>query len=426
MEWIGADGKINELIFCRAFCENRPLKYIDGKIYSPDGEQSAEDIKSEIAAQLFAGGITTSIAKRTGNLFDTLKLFCHSEPLPLNDKEIHLQNGVLKTDGSFYSERTFCANRLNVSFNSHCSRPQNFLDFLTALFDDEDILTLQEYLGYCLIPSTKAQTAMFIIGNGGEGKSRIGIILKEIFKGAMITGDFHRVETDRFFRYNLINKLIMVDDDMQLSALKTTGYVKSIITAETPIDVEAKGKQSQQAMLYSRFLCFGNGSPQALYDKSDGFARRLLIISVKPKPQNRVDDPYIADRFIAEKEGIFVWMFFGLRRLLDNDFRFTISEKTKQNLSDAQAENCNIIQFMADREYIEYGNFTISGAELYSAYTLWCFRNTMEAIKKQIFIKWLKGNQSKLKISDDGNVVDSSGHRVRGFRGLHLNRGAGI
>ena len=46
----------------------------------------------------------------------------------------------------------------------------------------DDITTLQEFMGYCLIPSTKAQAMMFIIGNGGEGKSRIGIIMKEIFK----------------------------------------------------------------------------------------------------------------------------------------------------------------------------------------------------------------------------------------------------
>ena len=73
----------------------------------------------------------------------------------------------------------------------------------------------------------------------------------------MLTGSFHRIETDRFFRYNLIGKLLMVDDDMDMSSLTSTGVVKSIITAETPIDVEAKGQQSIQAKLYSRFLCFG-------------------------------------------------------------------------------------------------------------------------------------------------------------------------
>ena len=94
------------------------------------------------------------------------------------------------------------------------------------MLDMEDITTLQEYLGYCLIPSTRGQAMLFIIGNGGEGKSRIGIVLQEIFKSAMITGNFQRIETDKFFRYNLQNKLLMLDDDMQMTALPSTGYIK--------------------------------------------------------------------------------------------------------------------------------------------------------------------------------------------------------
>ncbi len=37
--------------------------------------------------------------------------------------------------------------------------------------------TLQEYIGYCLIPSNKGQRMMVIKGNGGEGKSQIGAVL---------------------------------------------------------------------------------------------------------------------------------------------------------------------------------------------------------------------------------------------------------
>ena len=43
--------------------------------------------------------------------------------------------------------------------------------FLSELLEDEDILTLQEYLGYRLIPTTRGQTMMLLKGNGGEGKA---------------------------------------------------------------------------------------------------------------------------------------------------------------------------------------------------------------------------------------------------------------
>ena len=57
----------------------------------------------------------------------------------------------------------------------------------------------------------------------------------------------------------------MLDDDMQMSALSTTGIIKNLVTAEIPVDVEAKGFQSEQAILYPRFLCFGNVNRKLLF-----------------------------------------------------------------------------------------------------------------------------------------------------------------
>ena len=53
--------------------------------------------------------------------------------------------------------------------------------FLSELLGPEDIPALQEYLGYCLIPSTKGQKMLMLIGKGGEGKSRIGVVMNAIF-----------------------------------------------------------------------------------------------------------------------------------------------------------------------------------------------------------------------------------------------------
>ena len=416
------NGKsINEVEFCTEFVQNRPLKCIGGKLYSIDGEVSDSEICHDISVML-TEFVTTGISRKVKSLLEALKLFCHSEPIPVSENEIHLLNGILKTDGTWISEKRFCVNRLNVFYrtemqNGNC-RPDNFLKFLDELLDFEDIKTLQEYLGYCLIPSTKGQAMLFIIGNGGEGKSRIGVVLQEIFKSAMVTGNFQRIETDRFFRYNLQNKLLMLDDDMQMSALSTTGIIKNLVTAEIPVDVEAKGFQSEQAILYPRFLCFGNGSPKALYDKSDGFARRLLILTTKQKPPNRIDDPYLAEQFITEKEKIFCWIFDGLKRLINNNFRFTISEKTRRNVSEAMADNCNIIEFLSDKGYIEFGaDFQESTTNLYSGYIDWCHKNLLTELKKDTFSGWLKANSEKYNIRFSTHIKTDN-REVRGYKGI--------
>ncbi|MCM1334708.1 MAG: DUF5906 domain-containing protein [Bacteroides sp.] len=419
--WLIDNDKIDEIEFCRAFCAENPLKCICGRFYGIEGEVNDNDIRADIASHLADCGITTNVAKRVKALFDLLRLYCHSALLPLNEAEIHVANGILRTDGSFVTKKSFCRNRFHLSYRPQACQPKHFLAFLDELLEPEDVLTLQEYLGYCLIPSTKGQAALFIIGNGGEGKSRLGVVLHSLFGESMIFGDFHRVETDRFFRYNLVDKLLMVDDDLRLSALKSTGYIKTIITAETPIDVEAKGKQSEQAMLYCRFLCFGNGSPKALYDKSEGFGRRLIILSTKPKPANRVDDPFICNRFFEEKEKIFAWLFTGLRRLIDNDFHFSLSEKTKRNIAKAAEDNCNIITFLSDAPDLIFGVGEVGGAELYNYYLLWCERNTAIPVSRNDFSAWLHINSPRYGIIPCENVRDRNGKRVRGFRGMSLN-----
>ena len=73
-------------------------------------------------------------------------------------------------------EKELCLNRLPVEYQPDAPAPTKWLEFLDSLLIPEDILTLQEYLGYLLIPSTKAQKMLVMTGKGGEGKSRIGLL----------------------------------------------------------------------------------------------------------------------------------------------------------------------------------------------------------------------------------------------------------
>lgn len=420
--WLEDKGIINEPCFCKEFLKEKPLICVNNIFFDYDGEISEQDISARVY-DILKNHITTGLPRKVDNIIKTLKLECRRDSLPVSEDEIHLQNGTLKTDGTWIPEKKFCANRLNVSYDpeiwNESYYPENFLMFLMDMLDMDDITTLQEYLGYCLIPSTKAQSALFIIGNGGEGKSCIGVVMQEIFGSALISGSFQKIETNRFFRYNLQNKLIMLDDDMQLNALPSTGIIKSLITSRIPVEIEAKGKQSEQVQLYARFLCFGNGSPKALYDKSTGFSRRLIIISTKPIPENRKNNPNITDIFITEKEKIFCWMYDGLRRLIANNFKFTISEKTRQNVNEVMKEGCNIPEFLEDSSYISFGNdYSESSQALYSAYCDWCRCNLMTEMNKKAFCSWFKNNAGRLNITPTNHCTCGTRNNVRGYKGI--------
>lgn len=420
-DWLTDDLKVDELKFCYYFTAQHPLKCIGGRFFDYDGIVDENSLENEVY-QMLRTGISTGLAKRVSNIMDTLRLYAYSEPIPPDLEYIHVQNGKLDLKGNFYPYKEFCNNRLNIWYDPEIRNgtyyPEKFLEFLLEMLDPKDVDTLQEYLGYLLIPSTKGQKMLFLIGQGGEGKSRIGIVLREIFGDSMITGNIQRIETDRFFRYNLKDKLLMIDDDMQMSALPSTGYIKNLVTAETPTDVEAKGKQSEQALLYTRLLCFGNGSPKALYDKSKGFSRRMLILTTRNLPEKRITDPHIADKFIAEKDKIFCWIYDGLCRLIENNYRFTVSEKAKLDIREAMQDNCNIPEFMADTDRVKYGeNLCVSSSKLYNAYCAWCEDNALTVLKRDTFFSWLKQNQQDFNIKYSYHIRQEN-KRVRGFTGI--------
>lgn len=423
-DWMLDKVTVNEMKFCKMFTEKHPLKCIGGRFYDYYGLVDENALGNEIY-RILRQAVWFGLPKKVTLIMDTLRHYCYSEPLLPDTKYIHLLNGKLDLNGNFYPQKDFCNNRLNVWYkpeiwNSGAYYPEKFLTFLLELLAPEDVTTLQEYLGYLLLPSTKGQKMMFIIGQGGEGKSRIAIVLREIFGDNMITGNFQRIESDRFFRYNLKDKLLMVDDDMQMSALPSTGYIKNLVTAEIPIDVEAKGKQSEQALLYTRLLCFGNGSPKALYDKSKGFSRRMIILTTLTPPENRVVDPNIADKFIAEKDKIFCWMFDGLRRLTANNYRFTISDKAQLNVKETMQDSCNIPDYLADSSRVNYGEkLCVTSSALYNSYYKWCEDNALTALKRETFISWVKQNEGKYSIAYSTNIA-SNGRNVRGFKGIAL------
>ena len=97
----------------------------------------------------------------------------------------------------------------------------------------------------------------------------------------------------------------------------------------------------------------GNKPLQALYDRSDGFYRRQLVLTTKEKPVDRADDPDLAEKMKAEAEGIFLWAFEGLQRLVANNFKFTESERIRENREAVKRDNNNIFDFMDSEGYIQ-------------------------------------------------------------------------
>lgn len=415
------DKTINEVSFADEYIKNHPVKCLHGVLYDIEGYVSDDKIKSDIYHEI-KNYVATGVDKKIENLLKVIKISCQVEDFPNDTDKIHFNNGTYSISEGFSEHKQWTLNRLPVSYNPDASEPKHWLKFLNELLDKDDIPTLQEFMGYCLIPCTKAQTMLLVIGKGGEDKSRIGVVLRHILGENMNTGSIKKLETNRFCPADQEGKLLLLDDDMSIEGLPSTNVIKTIVTAEGKMDLEKKGQQSYQGLIYARLMGLGNGALKALYDRSNGFYRRQLILTTKDKPTDRIDDKNLSQKLIAETDGIIIWCLQGLHRLIENGFEFTLSEKAKRNKSDVIKDNNNIVEFLNSDGYIAFDpKGTATSKDLYKIYTDFCYDNAIKPIISAVtFFKYMNENAESLKINPTKNLKGEYGKIVRGFKGIKI------
>ena len=413
------DKHFNEVLFCEDFLSAHPMVCVDGSFFTVEGRVADEEGIRKQIYEMLRPHFTSGTARRATSLLETLRLEAYTQELPIQEDRIHVANGTLFLNGEFRAEKEFCRNRLPIRYDPSAPQPVTWLRFLSDLLEPEDILTLQEYLSYCLIPTNRGQVMMLLKGNGGEGKSRIGVVMQKMLGSNLKNGSIAKVERSPFARADLEHELLMVNDDMRMEALRQTNYVKSIVTAQGKMDLERKGKQSYQGWMFARLLAFSNGDLQALYDRSDGFYRRQLVLTTREKPAGRIDDPDLAEKMKAEAEGIFLWAFEGLQRLVANNFKFTESQRTQDNREAVKRDNNNVFDFLESEGYIRLkADCTISSKDLYEIYRMWCEENNLTPLKRRSFSESVIVNQSKYNLEYCNKITNAAGRRVWGFFGI--------
>ena len=413
------NGKsINTTVFCQEYLKTHELRCINGTFFTPDGYCPAQNIRAEVY-DMIKHHVCSYPAQTASNIVENLKIEARADELLVDEDLINFANGTLNiSDSHWTEEKFFCRNRLPAVYTGADAKdPENWTRFVHELFEPMDADTLQEYMGYCMISSTAAQKMLLIIGNGGEGKSRIGVVMKEILGDNMNSGSIPKLETNSFAKADLEHKLLMVDDDMRIEQLPTTNSLKAVITAEGLMDLEKKGQQSYQGLMYCRLMAFSNGFLKSANDDSYGFFRRQLILMTKPRPKNRIDDPFLSKKLRAERDQIAMWALRGLYRLKRNNFRFTVSDKSKTAIMSAMDEANNVVSFLRSK-----GSFTfdpegeITSREFYNIYKCWCDDNAVEATDKKRVISYLRAHCHEYGLT---YAQVRCGYKyVRGFRGM--------
>jgi putative DNA primase/helicase len=437
VDWISFDEtgtvNINDKKFAEWYVKRNELYCINDRFYTRYGQISDNEFRNNIH-NIIGGIITTRLSAKVESLLASVKNEAFTK-LDAPDKykvqfdniSFDVRHGKLEECDTF-----FTLHQIPHNYDAKADCPK-FKRFINNLFYEEDIPVIQEYLGYCLVPNTLAQTALFIVGEGGEGKSRITILMEHIIgHDNVVIGDFIGLQ-DKFSTTSLDKQMMFIDDDLSLEALDDTSNFKKIVTAETTMEVEPKGKPKYKTKLYSRILCCGNGAIQSKFDRSDGFYRRLLISKVKPVHYDKPDRT-LSDQLDKEIPGIINWLLEGLCRVVRNGFIIEPSVRMTQELQSVRDSSDTIQLFMSDEQFIEYTgdkDDKVSIKQLYDAYENWCQDNNYLVIHKNTFGKVIrktyKANLSK-KIMNPQRVSDLISQekvyinkkQVRGIVGVQL------
>ena len=167
---------------------------------------------------------------------------------------------------------------------------------------------------------------------------------------------------------------------------------------------------------------FGSSSRRSCFvdtAQSRGTAQLLCCCLLYTSPADRTDDPFLVEKMCAELEGILLWCLEGLHRLVQNNFRFTVSPKAAANVDTIKRSSNNVIDFMESEGYFRFkADYSISSKDFYEIYKLWCEDNACHSVSAIRFSAELRQNDRRYNLEATNNIYLPGGRRVRGFVGI--------
>src|SRR5471032_480914 len=280
------------------------------------------------------------------------------------------------------AHRRLCA--LDIDWNPS-AKAKRFMAFLYEIWGAEDdyekrVKTLQEFMGYTLLPSNKFERFLWLVGSGANGKS----ILLGVMAGLVGLLNTTWAHLDRLnktaVRAALEGVMLNISTEMNAEGTMADGYLKSITSGE-PVDAEPKYKDPYSFIPTVKLVAGTNHLPR-LKDTSGGFARRAIILSCNKvfAPEER--DANLAETLAGELDGILVWALEGLERLLERG-RFVPPPSSDAMVQTYRTEADSVAMF--NHECLDACDEGTPSGTLYAVYREFCTTNGFHPTNVAIF-----------------------------------------
>ncbi len=253
------------------------------------------------------------------------------------------------------------------------------------------ILIIGEQLGYSLTSETKAEKFFVWYGSGANGKSLLSKIYKLVCGEENVSSLSINDLCDKFGLARIPDKTLNISNENEsFGKTLNTQNLKAIASGDR-MNINVKYKDGFDYSPICKLVFLMNTLPN-VSDNTDGFYRKMLILPFNKTFKGDNQDKNLYEKLVEEKEGILIFALNGLKRLKDNNYRFTKSEACEDILGSYEKENNPMIEFIDDCLHVVNGART-SNKDMLNEFRRWADGNGRDDIAKmsaQAFWKLFK------------------------------------
>ena len=366
-----------------------PYIYRDG-VFRPD--QSGAELKTMIRELIYPEFVKSPTIKRIYDLFiSDASLQVTTEDLNQYPVEwINFRNGFYDPRSKRmipHDPRYKATNQIPHEYDPEGQlKGTTVQEWLMFICDTpEDIEMLCQFSGLCLTRDTRQQKFLILNGEGGTGKSTVIRMIEKMIGTENTSNISLNQLTQRFQAFGLMGKLLNSCADLEIDALSDTSILKKALGEDT-FSAEAKGKDQISVRNYAKLLFSTNQLPIVKAEQTNGFYRRLLILTMDRVPEKK--DPEFFDRLSAEIDDFIRISVTALEKLYRNG-RITESAGSIEAVNRLRCDSDTVQAFLTEKvEKIPDGR--IKKADLYREYENFCQDMERQSLTKQNFYRSMK------------------------------------
>lgn len=246
--------------------------------------------------------------------------------------------------------------------------------FVSSLFENdaeaaEKAKFLQEWVGYCLMPTASLQKSLILFGRGSNGKGVISRMTQNCIGKGGRTSKLLSSLTSGFGAWELCGKYANFCAEM--SRKEVIGADFKALTGGDAITAEAKFVQQQKTFRPFAKLVFSTNGLPSIFQTGEAIERRLMILSL---PRQFPPVPGFEEGLAKEVRGVIAWALAGARRIAETGAftRVDAVEKTTRHYINSYDVIGLFLEHLTEKAT---GETWISRADIYKKYVAWCENN---------------------------------------------------